>query len=179
MPRADAEANRARILEAALAALQDSPRASLSAIAKRAGVGIGTLYRHFPTREDLLVAVYRNELDQLVSSAEALLATQPPDQALAAWLDRLAASARQKVGLAEVLSSLGAHDRLTQESYAPIVGALRALLAANEAAGLVRPGLDADDVLLMLGFLWRVPPTKAGQATAQRLLDLLLEGLRA
>ena len=68
---------------------------------------------------------------------------------------------------------------MAAESYAPIVGALTALLEANEAAGSIRPGLDPDDMLLMLGFLWRVPPGKKGEATTSRLLDLLVDGLRA
>lgn len=176
--RADARENEARILEAAMAALLDKPDTSLNAIAKRAGVGIGTLYRHFPSREALLVAVYRNELQQLVDTADELLATQSPWDALTGWLDRFAHYGRAKVGLADVLASMSSHDRLTQDSYQPIVSALSSLLEANEAAGTIRRGIDPDDLLLMLGFLWRVTPDAAGRKQADRLLDLVLEGLR-
>jgi AcrR family transcriptional regulator len=177
--RADARENEARILEAAMAALLEKPDASLNAIAKRAGVGIGTLYRHFPSREALLIAVYRNELQQLVDAADELLAAQSPWDALTGWLDRFAYYGRAKVGLADVLASMSSHDRLTQDSYQPIISALASLLHANEVAGTIRPDVDPDDLLLMLGFLWRVTPDAAGQKRADRLLDLVLEGLRS
>ena len=177
--RADARENRTRILDAAMKALLRSADASLNSIAKDAGVGIGTLYRNFANREALLVAVYRTELQQLVDASTTFLETMTPADALAAWLDRLAYYGRAKAGLADVLASIAAHGRLTQESYEPIVGALSALLEANEAAGTIRAGVDPDDVLLMLGFLWRVQPDEDGRARADRLLRLLLDGLRA
>jgi len=175
--RSDARENRARILAAALEGLTDSPDASLNSIAKRAGVGIGTLYRHFPTREALLLAVYRREVQQLVDAGPELLAAEPPLTALRSWLDRLAYYGRAKAGLKDALAA--AHDRLNAETYGPVVGALAALLEANERAGTVRAGLDADDVLLMLGFLWRVDPGPEGQERARRLLDITVDGLRA
>jgi AcrR family transcriptional regulator len=175
--RSDARENRARILEAALDALTDSPTASLNSIATRAGVGIGTLYRHFPTREALLLAVYRNEVQQLVDAAPALLDAEPPLQALRSWFDRLAYYGRAKAGLKDALAA--SHDRLNAETYGPVIGALRSLLEANERAGTVRPGVDADDVLLMLGFLWRIEPDGDGPTRAARLLDITIDGLRA
>jgi AcrR family transcriptional regulator len=178
-PRSDAQLNRARIIAAAMAALLRSGDASLNSIAKDAGVGIGTLYRHFPSREALLVAVYRNELQQLVDAAPSLLDEHPPLDALRHWLDRLAHHGRAKVGLANVLAAMASHERLTTESYEPVIGALALLLHANEAAGTIRAGIDPDDVLLMLGFLWRVSPDDAGQAKANRMLDLVLNGLQA
>jgi AcrR family transcriptional regulator len=176
--RADARENEARILEVAMAALLEEPGVSLNAIAKRAGVGIGTLYRHFPSREALLVALYQSELQQLIGVADELLATKSPWDALVGWLDRFAHYGRAKVGLADVLASISSHDRLTQDSYKPIIGALSTLLDANEAAGTIRPDVDPDDLLLMLGFLWRVTPDAAGRTQADRLLKLVLEGLR-
>jgi AcrR family transcriptional regulator len=177
--RADARENRARILDIAITALQGSPDISLNSIAKDAGVGIGTLYRHFPSREALLVAVYHSELDQLATSAATLLDTMPPWDALVSWLGRLASYGRAKSGFTAVLANTTTHDRLAQESYEPIVGALGALLSANEKAGAIRAGVDPDDVLLMLGFLWRVSPDDGGEAKARRLLGLVLDGLRA
>jgi len=175
--RSDARANRARILDAALDALTRSSDASLNSIAAGAGVGIGTLYRHFPTREDLLLAVYRNEVQQLVDAAPALLETEPPLAALRSWLDRLAYYGMAKAGLKDALAA--SHDRLNAETYGPMVGALSMLLDANERAGTIRPGVDANDVLLMLGFLWRIEPVGDWQARSARLLDITIDGLRA
>jgi AcrR family transcriptional regulator len=174
--RSDARENRARILTATVEALTESPDASLSSIAARAGVGIGTLYRHFPTREALLLAVYRNEVQSLVDAAPTLLEAEPPLQALRSWLDRLAWYGMAKVGLKDALAA--SHDRLNAETYGPVVGALRLLLEANEAAGTVRPGLDPDDVLLMLGFLWRIDPDSDWRTRSARLLDITVDGLR-
>jgi hypothetical protein len=98
--------------------------------------------------------------------------------ALVAWLDRLASYGRAKSGFTTVLANTATHDRLAQQSYEPIVGALGSLLLANEAAGTIRPGVDPDDVLLALGFLWRVSPDDAGAAKAARLVELILDGLR-
>jgi AcrR family transcriptional regulator len=176
MVRSDARENRVRILAATVEALTESPDASLSSIAARAGVGIGTLYRHFPTREALLLAVYRNEVQQLVEAAPALLESEPPLQALRSWLDRLAWNGMAKAGLGDALAA--SHDRLNAESYGPIVGALALLLEANERAGTVRPGLDPDDVLLLLGFLWRIDPASDWRARSRRLLDITIAGLR-
>ena len=178
MPRADAVENRARILEAAVAALAvPTPVFSLNAIAKQAGVGIGTLYRHFPTREALLVEVYRSELEQLVASADELLAVHTPFDALAEWLDRFTLQGRAKAGFSDVLANLATHEQLAQESYAPIMGALSRLLDANERAGTVRSSVDPDDLVLMLTSLWRVPLTPEGDAQAARMLRLVLDGL--
>ena len=178
MPRADAVENRARLVAAALAALAHEGAAfSLNAIAKEAGVGIGTLYRHFPTREALLVELYRSEREQLVASADELLATTTPREALRAWCEKLTDQGRRKIGFADALAQLASHDQLVAESYEPIIGALTRLLAANEKARTVRAGLDPDDVLLMLSAVWRVPPTSEGDARAARMLGLILDGL--
>jgi AcrR family transcriptional regulator len=176
--RADAQHNRDRILEVALAALTESNAASLNSIAKQAGVGIGTLYRHFPTREALVLEVYRHEVQQLVDAAPALLAGRPPIEALRAWLDRLAHYGMTKTGLAAALSTAISHDGLTEETHDPVKGALSMLLTAGEQAGVVRAGLDPDDVLLILGFLSKIDPESDWQARAGRLLDLLVDGLR-
>lgn len=175
--RADAQQNRAAIVRAAVAALEESGDASLNAIAKRAGVGIGTLYRHFPTREDLMVEVYRTEVQQLVDLAPALLGKHAPAKALRAWLDRLAEYGNAKAGLASVFAA-ATHERLNAETYGPIVGALDALLAANKRAGTVRKQASADELLLLLGFLWRIDPASDWRAQAKRGLDIVVDGLR-
>lgn len=178
--RSDAQENRRRILEVALEALTTSGDASLNQIAKNAGVGPGTLYRHFPTREALVLEVYRYEVEQLAASAPALLEELGPVAALRAWFDRLAHYGMTKAGLGDALNAAASsRDALAAETYGPVIGALTLLLRANDAAGTVRPGLDPDDVLLILGFLWRIDPTSDWRAQADRLLDILVDGLRA
>jgi AcrR family transcriptional regulator len=175
--RADAQLNRERILAVAYPAFSDDPKVSLNAIAKLAGVGAGTLYRHFPTREDLILAVYRQEIQSLVDSVPGLLGAQPPLDALRTWFLRLADLARVKDGLGEALQTATAQDAVNATAD-PVMGAIGALLAACERAGDVRPGLEPADVLLMMGFLWRVGPGEAGRQQARRVLDLAIFGLR-
>ncbi|MFC4036464.1 TetR/AcrR family transcriptional regulator [Streptomyces polygonati] len=175
--RADARQNRARIIEVARDAFSVSGDASLNSIAKKAGVGPGTLYRHFPTRETLILAVYRHEVDELAAHAPELLAGHPPLEALRLWFDRLAYYGQIKHGLSDVLHAL-TDEGLASEIYGSVIGAITALLRACEADGSIAPGADPDDVLLMLGFLWRVGPGPEGEARAGRLLDLVVDGLR-
>src|ERR1700691_5870553 len=101
--RADAQANRDRILDVARDALAADPAASLNLIAKRAGVGAGTLYRHFPSRESLVLGVYRKEIDTLVALAPVLLGKQQPVHAFRGWCDRLAKFGRMKYGVADIV----------------------------------------------------------------------------
>jgi AcrR family transcriptional regulator len=176
--RADAQQNRQRILEAAREAFAASGEASLNSIAKKAGVGPGTLYRHFPSREALVLAVYRYDVQKLADSAAELLAAHPPLKALRLWFDRLAYYGMIKHGLADVLHS-ATSDGLTGETYGPVIGAITSLLTACTQDGSVRPGLDPDDVLLLLGFLWRIDPGPDAEARRTRLLDLIIDGLQA
>jgi AcrR family transcriptional regulator len=175
--RPDARRNRERILDAAGQALAADPYTSLNAIAKRANVGAGTLYRHFPTREDLVLALYRHEVENLCATVEELLATQPPASALRTWFLRLADLIRIKHGLGEALNTAGARD-VIDATYAPVLGAIRRLLDAGEQAGELRRGLNENDVLLLMGCLWRVPAGAAGQAQAHRLADTVIDALR-
>ena len=174
--RADAVLNRGRILDVAYAAFADDPRVSLNAIAKLADVGAGTLYRHFPTREDLILAVYRQELQSLLDSVHDLLVEYPPLEALRVWFLRLADFARVKHGLGDALQTAAARA-VVNETEAPVIEAIRVLLQAGEKAGDVRPGLEPADVLLLMGFLWSVEPGDAGEQQARRLLDLAISGL--
>lgn len=174
--RADARANRDRILDVARDALAADPQAALSAIARSAGVGQGTLYRHFPSREALLLGVYRKEIDAIVALAPMLLAERPALAALRLWCDRLADFGRVKHGVADLLHA-AMSDQDVRETYWPMVGAVRQLLAACEQAGQVRGGIDAEDVLVLLSVLWRIPPSPDGRARADRLIALVLRGV--
>ena len=174
--RSDARENRDRILDVARAALAADPAASLNSIAKAAGVGAGTLYRHFPSREALVLGVYRKEIDAAVALAPMLLAEHPPLQAFRMWCDRLAEFGRVKHGVADMLHAV-ISDRDFQETYWPMVKAVRQLMDACEGSGDIRPGADAEDFLTLLGFLWQIPPTSAGEARVKRLLALAFRGL--
>jgi AcrR family transcriptional regulator len=176
--RADARHNRDRILEAADHAFQESGDASLNSIAKRAGVGAGTLYRHFPTREALILAVYQHDVQQLVDSVHDVLTEHEPLDALRVWFEQLASYVRVKHGLGQALNTAAAQT-VVNDTYAPVTAAVGELLAACEAAGAVRSGLRPADVLLVMGFLWRVTDDHDGRAQAARTFDLVLDGLRA
>lgn len=176
--RADAQANRERLVEVARLAIAVDAAVSLTAIAKAADVGVGTLYRHFPTREALVVAVYRDEIDGLVTLGHELLASTPPFEALRLWTDRLASFGRTKHGIANIVhSAIADEDR--EEVYGPMMTVVANLLAACEAAGAIQPGLATMDFLNLVNFLWRVAPDAEGQAQARRLLDIVFAGLAA
>ena len=176
--RADAQQNRERILEVAREAFAESGDASLNSIAKKAGVGPGTLYRHFPNREALVLAVYRYDVQKQADAAPELLASHQPLRALRLWCDRLAHYGLIKHSLADVLHS-ATSDGLAGETYGPVIGAITALLKACEQDGSIRPGIDPDDILLLLGFLWRIDPGPDAATRAARLLDLVMAGLQA
>ena len=176
--RADARANRDRILDVARAALAADPDASLSSVAKAAGVGQGTLYRHFPSREALVLGVYRKEIDALVDLAPRLLAEHAPFPAFRLWCDRLAQLGRLKHGLADMLHSV-ISDRDFQETFWPMMAAVRQLMDACVDSGDIRPGTEPEDFLLLVQFLWQTPPDADGEARADRLLALVFRGLGA
>ena len=175
--RADAQRNRSRILEVAYAAFSEDPDISLNLIAKRAGVGAGTLYRHFPTREALLLAVYQEEVDHLVRSVDPMLRENEPLDAFRIWARRLAAYARMKHGLGEALTSPAAQEAISA-TWAPVSQGVSQLLAAAAARRDVREGIDPADVILLLSALWRVPPGDAGLAQADRLLEMIITSLQ-
>jgi AcrR family transcriptional regulator len=174
--RADARANRDRILEVAREALTLDPAASLNSIAKAAGVGAGTLYRHFPTRESLVLALYRKEIASLAALAPALLAEHSPVQAFRLWCDWLVKFGKMKYGIADIVhASTSAQDR--QEHYGPMLEAVRQMIEACESSGDVIGGTNSEDVLVLLGLLWRIPPTAGGEERVRRLLALVFRGL--
>ncbi|EPD66825.1 hypothetical protein HMPREF1211_01080 [Streptomyces sp. HGB0020] len=176
--RKDALSNRERILTVARTALAESSSASLTAIAKQAGVGIGTLYRHFPTREALVMELYRHDIQRLIDHVPELLREHPPLEALRLWFEEIAHYGRLKYGVAEVIHAAtnGGRD---DENYAPFVRAIALLLDAGAADGTLKPGLDPEDVLLQLSVLWRIDPARGGEERARRILALVVDGLRA
>ena len=180
LKRSDARRNRDAILAAALEALTESPDASLNAIAKRAGVANATLYRHFPTREELVLATYQHEVEKLVDAADSLLEQQQPIDALSIWVERLARYAVTKHGLADALrkATTPGSDLSSTDTYTAIVAALDRILQANISAGTLRPGLDAEDVILALAGLWQLDPRSDWRAQAQRIYDIVLSGLQ-
>jgi AcrR family transcriptional regulator len=173
--RSDARENRDRILEAARQALDESGDTSLNQIAQRANVGPGTLYRHFPSREALVLAVYRLDIDRLVSSAPDLLARMSPLEALRSWTTDLVGYMRIKHGLGDALSP-GAQQSVTEQTYGPVIAAIAHLLDAGKADGSVRADADPADYLMLTGSLWRAPED---EGRPQRMLGLVLDGLRA
>jgi AcrR family transcriptional regulator len=176
--RSDAVRNRERILHVAAAALVDDPDASLNAIAKRAGVGAGTLYRHFPNREALLLAVYQEEVALLAASVDGLLAEHAPLDAFRIWARRLAAQARIKHGLGDALAGADA-QAVIGASWGPVSGAVRRLLDAARDRGDLVETPDPTDIVLLLSALWRVPDGRAGLDQADRLLELIVAALRS
>ncbi len=175
--RSDALRNREHILRVAHDTLAESPDASLNSIAKRAGVGPGTLYRHFPTRDALLLAVHQNDIARLVGSVPDVLAAHPPLDALRAWFTTLTSYVRIKHGLGEALHSAAAQE-VVSASWPPVTAAVGGLLDACERAGEIRPGIDPVDVIMLMSCLWRTPGDAAGAAQSRRLMDLAIDGFR-
>lgn len=176
--RKAAERNRAAILEVAHDLFATNPAASLNEVAKRAGVGAGTLYRHFPTREALILAVYQHDVEKLVGSVDELLADRPAKEAFIEWFEMLAAYIRVKHGLGEALHHAAIQDAINR-TYAPVTAAIGKLLDACVEQGSVRPGLGAGDVLLLMSFLWRVAPDALGVAQGRRLTAMVFDGIAA
>ncbi len=167
--RADAARNRAVLLEVALDAFTHEKDVTLGAIAKKAGVGIGTLYRHFPTREALIEAVYRTELEKLCDSAPELLTEHGPDKALREWMDRFIAYAATKRDLKDALQAVIASGvNPFAQSRAKMTEAVETLLTPMGAT--VEP---MDVFMLLIAVAQNEDPAQAG-----RLLDLIMDGIR-
>lgn len=176
MVRSDARENRARILAAAREALAEDGSTSMNQIGHRAGVGAGTLYRNFPTREDLLLAVYQAEVERIVAAAPGLLAAHPPLEALRLWTLELVAAMRAKHGLGDALGT-AAHQAANERNHGPVVGAIGEILAAGKANGTIRIDADPADFLQFTGALWRTAPGPEDRVPA--MLAFLLDGLAA
>ncbi len=180
-PRADARRNRERLLASALKLFTSSRgEVTLSAVAAEAGVGIGTLYRHFPTRDALVEAIYRDEVERLADAAPALLAEMPADRALETWLTRYAGLIATKRGLMDVVRSVfepGAEA--PAYSRERMREAVTPLLAAAVSAGKVRGDIRAEDVLLAVAAsTWAFAGEGDWQERVRPVLRIIMDGLR-
>ncbi len=178
--RADARLNREKLLVAAADAFATSGvDSSLEAIARQAGVGVGTLYRHFPTREALIAATYQHEVEQLCELATELEGQLPADQALRAWMVGFVRYAATKRGMGEALREVMASEsELFAESRRQLLSAIDQLVAAGIAAGSIRPDITGQDVFSLLGAVWVIREGPEQEAQTARVLDLVTAGLR-
>lgn len=178
--RADAQRNRERLLAAAMQAFAvEGEEVALESVAARAGVGIGTLYRHFPNRDALVVAAYQNEVDELCAAAADLLASVPADEALRAWADRFADYIATKRAMGNALRSAAASDSpLFANTREQILGALRLLLTAGVGDGTLRADVAPSDVIRVINGIWYLPDGPEWRDSVGRMLDLVIDGLR-
>jgi AcrR family transcriptional regulator len=179
-PRADAQRNRERILEIAKAAFTRSGAIiSLDDVAKQAGIGAGTLYRHFPTRDALLEAVYRTEVEKLAAAERELAAKLPPIEALRAWMLLFVDYIAAKQIIAPALNTLvGGPSKLFEASGAQIKGAMHALVERAIEGGDIRPDLDPLDLLRALVGVSNVASVPDWAQSAKRLVEILILGSR-
>jgi AcrR family transcriptional regulator len=179
-PRADAQRNRERILEVAKQAFtQSGSDTSLDDIAKQAGVGAGTLYRHFPRRDELLEAVYRTEVEKLAAAERKFAQAMPPIEALRAWMLLFVDYIAAKQIIAPALNTLvGGPSKVLEASYAQIHEAIRALVKRAIKSGDIRRDLDPVDLLRALIGVAHVASSPDWQQSARRLVDILITGSR-
>jgi AcrR family transcriptional regulator len=179
-PRADSERNRARLLDAARAAFTSGQEpVTLDQIAKDAGVGIGTLYRHFPTREALVEALYRKEMADLCASAEDLLQANVPDRALRAWMDRFADYVAAKREMAAALRAIFASGAVTvSQARQELTAAVKTILDAGIADGTLRDDVRPEDVVAMLVGAFTARSPDGGEEQRGRMFDLLTDAVK-
>ena len=179
-PRADAARNRDTVLAAAtrvFAASETEP--SMRAIAREAGVGIATLYRHFPTREALVDAVYQDQVDRLTAGARELLGQFPPAEAMRRWMDLFGDWLMTKHGMLDtLLAMIDAGEIAHLQTRDELLGAITAILDAGSAAGDIRTDANAEDIAASLIGIFTVAGKPEQQSQANRLLNLLMDGLR-
>lgn len=177
--RADAQLNRDRLLEeAARAFATEGADASMKAIARAAGVGVGTLYRRFPTRELLIEATYRSETTRLCEAAPKLLETLAPDQALRQWMDQFATYMATKHGMGEALRLILVDDGDRMRTRYLLADAIAAILTRGVEEGSLRADIDPYIVLLALGGMTLITGEPDQHNLTRQLLDLLMDGLR-
>jgi AcrR family transcriptional regulator len=179
-PRADAQRNRDRVLEVAREAFTRlGADASLDDVAKQAGVGAGTLYRHFPTRDELLKAVYRSEVEKLASAEQKFAETLPPMEALRAWMLLFVDYIAKKKIIAPALNNLvGGPSKVFEASHDQLWEAIRALVKRAIKSGDIRKDLDPVDLLRALIGVANVATSPDWQQSARRLVDILITGSR-
>jgi len=177
--RADARRNREALLQAAaeLFAVEGTD-VSLEAVAARAGVGIGTLYRNFPNRDSLVEVAYRTEVAHLCDAASELLDSNPPDVALAEWMDRFVTYAAAKRGMAGALKAVNAKTDLYSQTRTQITGAIGGLLEAGVVAGTLRADVEPEDVLRAMGCIWNLGDGEGWRTQAETLIRIIVDGLR-
>jgi AcrR family transcriptional regulator len=173
MVRSDARENRAKILAAARQAFAEDSETSMNQIAQRAGVGPGTLYRNYPSREDLILDIYQDEIDRLLGSVDALVATLGPVEALRHWTTELVEGMRTKHAFGSALSP-STHKSITEKTYGPVINAITRLLDAGKREGTIRADAEPGDFLQLTGALWRSAPERV-----RPMLALILDGLGA
>jgi AcrR family transcriptional regulator len=177
--RKAAARNRTAIIEAAHELFARNPLVPLSEVARLAGVGAGTLYRHFPTREDLILAAYQDDIERLTATADDALARNASARdAFIEWFESLAGYIRIKHGLGDALHSAAA-QQVVEESWAPTSAAVAKLLDACVAEGTIAPGHAPADIITLMSFLWRVPNNEDGLAQGRRLISAVFHGLQA
>lgn len=179
-PRADSVRNHERVLEAAKAVFAaGGPEASLEAVARQAGVGVGTLYRHFPTRQILFEAVYRREVEQLAELAEQLGTDLPPLEALRRWMHANVAFVATKKGMSAALAVVvHASSDLTTYSMNRQGRALEPLLRRAVDAGVIRDDISAEDILRTIVGLCYTHDKPGWQNNVGRLVDVFVDGMR-
>jgi AcrR family transcriptional regulator len=179
-PRADALRNRERLIEAAMQAFtQDGAEVTLDAIARRAGVGIGTLYRHFPTRDAVVEAVYRREIGQLAEAADTLSRSHTPGEALHAWLRLFVDYMATKRVIAPALGALpGGASALYATSGSMLRSAVTLLVERAKACGDIRADIEPEDMMQALSGLAYGVSTPGWEARTLRLIEVLMDGLR-
>ena len=178
--RADAALNRERLIaEARRVFSAGDATVSLEVLAQGAGVGVATLYRNFPTREALVEAVYRSELDALAADAEPLLATHGALDALRTWMDRYARFVATKHAMRDALRiALTSPTVSAPETRARVRAVVARFMAAGAADGTIREDMEPDDVTLSLAGAVLMTATSTDASQLRRLLDLLVDGLR-
>jgi AcrR family transcriptional regulator len=179
-PRADAARNRDQLLAVASRVFASAgAEPSMRAIAREAGVGIATLYRHFPTREALVDAVYRDQVVRLTSGARELLAQLPPAAAMRRWMDLFGDWIATKNGMLDTLLAMVESGEIAHaQTRTELLAAVTTILDAGRVAGDLRPDVTADDIADSLIGIFTVAPRPGHEAKAGRLLDLLMDGLR-
>jgi AcrR family transcriptional regulator len=178
--RADARRNRDKLVAVAKAAFAASGGAvALEAIARQAGVGIGTLYRHFPTREALVEAVYAAELEDVVASGAELAGTLPPDAALRAWMDRYAQFWETKHAIMGTLRAGFASGRIAPPTWESVTKAITPILTRGAEEGIFRPDVDPDDVVALLLGTFLATSANDRQPQVPRLFDLIIDAIRS
>ena len=180
-PRADGECNRARLIAAAKRACAEKGAAvSLEHIARKADVSIATLYRHFPTRDELISAVYQQEVDMLIEAADQLMTKREPATALREWLMLFVDFLDAKHGMAEAMDTLiGGPKSLYSRTPHRLDVSIKALVASGVATGVFRDDIEPHDLLRALAGVAHVRPSEKWKQSAVRMVDILLKGMQA